>query len=143
VSKLQLNPQRFRTSEFTHPHFVNRPLRILFYFEQKTDRFTVEQTLSKSSDIWDFVFILFNEQGRSEVAISKSIPLGKELAESLYLATTNTQSIPGNIREQKLFWFKDVPFVLSFQTILRSIPSPIIVDVMQTFMKIADYAFKK
>jgi hypothetical protein len=142
VKKMGLYNNRFGDMIMGLPFFVTHPLMNLFYFEQGTNTQLIENILGNNSEFWDTAFILYNHEGQADVAINKRLPVAKVLSEVVYKAKMNTDTVPEEIKRQKFLWYTDVPFIILFQVILASIPSPIAVDVMPTIMNIAAYAFK-
>lgn len=77
ISKLPLSPNRFMSGTIGHPQRVQRPLRILFYYEESIDRMEMEKLLNSYNRAWDLIFIV----KKDELVLNMSLDLVKKLSE--------------------------------------------------------------
>jgi hypothetical protein len=126
ISKLRKSPPAVGSVMYARSHFLDRPLRCLFYFEKSIDRIEMEKILDKYYSAWDIILLIDN----NEILLNGSLPIVKQIM--------SQNSLDGTI----LSWGGDNCFIMLLNIISATIPVYLEVDVTKTFLNL-DYFSKQ
>jgi hypothetical protein len=125
ITKLKITEDRF--SGYNGGKYVisNRPLKILFYFNEEIDSATCEQILAQNEDDWDVVVILMSDK----ILLNTKLELTKDL-------------IPIDKRGKgyRIFGWGGRTFLHLMEIILLIIPRPFNVVITKTIINIEKYS---
>jgi hypothetical protein len=104
--------------------FVMRPLRLLFYYESSIDETTESKLLTDYYEYWDVIYKIQND----EVILNSSLPAVKHI-----------MSLHG-INQNIIKWGGNNCAVVLLTIISSSVPTPLRVNIIETFLNLDRYS---
>jgi hypothetical protein len=142
ISKLTFSAPHVEVEKSTYSGlFIDRPLRILLYFDLSMDYKDFQDVMEKNKEICDIVFIVNNKDNKSDIFFSKNLPAGNWLFKSSTKIKFPDGKIPNKYLESNFMKFENVAFVILLTLIAASIPHPVTIDLTKQFLTIISFAF--